>query len=452
MAPPKSRNRAREFDDLVNAAPKDFDPEADDIADGSDDSDNDQIVDAREHYVDVGKSKLRRPKEVALGPQYRGSRVLRDQMSEDEDEDDPFSRGSDDGESEDDVTAGASEDDGDEEDGDEQGTPDTDVSDEEDAAAGARPDLIPKASQATDLRPMMLEGRMTVGASLSEANKADAEKGRAVKQQRKAFNLLLGTRMKLQKALIGVNTVAGLPEDDLRDQRDEANDAIEAAETAAFNLWSSLNNFREEILQAKTGTKRKRTTFTIDTSTEKLWSHMQSQESDSIEKRNATLARWSAKTRNEAAKPQVSQLKTTAESTIMDVIREQMTNSERLVKRARTPRSCAPLQLSKRIEEDSRIYDDADFYGLMLKELLEQKSADSVSASNINIDVSFQMRREAKTKKNVDTKASKGRKLRYTVHEKLQNFMAPEDRRTWGERQTDELFGSLFGQKLGLAE
>ncbi|KAH9827840.1 Apoptosis antagonizing transcription factor [Teratosphaeria destructans] len=453
MALTKSHNRAKDFDDLVDAAPKDFDPEADDIPDDSDDGDDDRTGDAREHYVDVGKSKLRRPKDVALGPQYRGSRVSRDQMSEDEDN--PFSRGFDDEESEDDTTDGASEDDGDaedEEDEDEEGTPDTDVSDGEDAAAGPRPDLIPKASQATDLRTMMQEGRKTVGASLSEANKADAEKGRAVKRQRKAFDSLLGTRMKLQKALIGVNTLAGLPQGDLRDQRDEANDAIEAAETAAFNLWSSLNNFREELLEAKTGTKRKRATFTMDTSTEKLWSHMQSQESDSIDKRNATLARWSAKTRNEAAKPQMSQLTTTAGSTIMDVIREQLTNSERLVKRARTPRSCAPLQLSNRVEEDPKIYDDADFYGLMLKELLEQKSADSVSASNVNIDLSFQMRREAKTKKNVDTKASKGRKLRYTVHEKLQNFMAPEDRRTWGERQTDELFGSLFGQKLGLAE
>jgi protein AATF/BFR2 len=62
------------------------------------------------------------------------------------------------------------------------------------------------------------------------------------------------------------------------------------------------------------------------------------------------------------------------------------------------------------------------------------------------------MRREAKTKRNVDTKASKGRKLKYAVHEKLQNFMAPEERGKWGERQTDELFGSLFGQRLGLAE
>lgn len=61
-------------------------------------------------------------------------------------------------------------------------------------------------------------------------------------------------------------------------------------------------------------------------------------------------------------------------------------------------------------------------------------------------------RREARVKKRVDTKASKGRKLRYTVHEKLQNFMAPEDRGTWGERQVDELFGGLLGRRVGLGK
>jgi protein AATF/BFR2 len=54
--------------------------------------------------------------------------------------------------------------------------------------------------------------------------------------------------------------------------------------------------------------------------------------------------------------------------------------------------------------------------------------------------------RTQKVKKKVDTKASKGRKLRYTVHEKIQNFMVPVPRGTWHEEQTDDLFASLFGK------
>ena len=53
--------------------------------------------------------------------------------------------------------------------------------------------------------------------------------------------------------------------------------------------------------------------------------------------------------------------------------------------------------------------------------------------------------RTQKIKKKVDTKASKGRKLRYTVHEKIQNFMVPIPKATWHEEQIDELFASLLG-------
>ncbi|TQS32352.1 hypothetical protein Golomagni_07332, partial [Golovinomyces magnicellulatus] len=45
-----------------------------------------------------------------------------------------------------------------------------------------------------------------------------------------------------------------------------------------------------------------------------------------------------------------------------------------------------------------------------------------------------------------------GRKMRFTVHEKLQNFMPPEDRRTWETDAIDRFFGTLFGRKLELNE
>ena len=42
--------------------------------------------------------------------------------------------------------------------------------------------------------------------------------------------------------------------------------------------------------------------------------------------------------------------------------------------------------------------------------------------------------------------------MRFNVHEKLQNFMAPEDRRSWEEGAVDRLFGTLFGQRMELDE
>lgn len=97
---------------------------------------------------------------------------------------------------------------------------------------------------------------------------------------------------------------------------------------------------------------------------------------------------------------------------------------------------------------DDQIFDDGDYYQQLLKELIDGRMTDS------NDPVVLAMRyaqlkqlQKKKSNKNVDTKASKGRKIRYEVQEKIQNFMAPEPRGTWHDDMTQELFASLFGKK-----
>nr|POF14902.1 protein bfr2 [Quercus suber] len=477
MAARKTRNRASEFEDLIDNAPADFDPEADDGVEESDDSDDansdaEVANSSRGHYVNVGKSNLRELKEVALGPQYRGSKVRREEVDL-EDEDDPFARSPGNEDDVEDFESDEDEDDGldglvdgSEEDEDEDAndidmdgeTPETELSDEdmeEEEAVGTRAKGVAHEKHRTELQKALdaANERKHVTSSLLQGSRQEAEKGRAMKKQRAAFDSLLNTRIKLQKALVGVNTIAGTAPSDLDEQAVDAMKAVEAAETAAFALWSSLDSFRADIVAAKTGEKRKASHVSAVSSVDELWAHMQTQEKSSLESRHSSLQRWSEKTRVETLRSNINTKNDSQQTTIVDNIREHLSNTDHLLRRAHTPRSCAPLQLAARISEDDKIYDDADFYGLLLKELLEAKAQDSVSASNIsNIDLSFQLRREAKTKKNVDVKASKGRKLKYTVHEKLQNYMAPEDRCSWGQRQTDELFSSLFGQRLGLGE
>lgn len=449
----------------ANISILDFDPEEDDISINDSDeepSEAEEDFDGREHYIDLAKSELRKPtKAVPLGPKYRGSHVTRDALDQDSESDDPFSKEFDEEDnSEADVSLenadeeGSDDDDSegsDEEDGEGgEGTSDTDMSDEDENAAIRIPEDDAKLRKELE-KAVGDDLKNAVSASISRGSKEDAEKGRAVKKQRTAFNTLLSTRMKMQKSLVATNTLAGTADDQIRAGKDDAAQALEAAEAAAFNLWKSLNTFRENILASRTGKKRKRAFFSIDTSTEDLWSHVRSQDAETKPARDAVLKKWSAKSQGPTVVAEKTRLNQKEhQATIVDVLQEHLSNSERLVKRTHAPRSCAPLQVSQRVTESEKIYDDADFYGLLLKELLEQNSQDSVAASNI--DIGFQLRRETKTKKNVDTKASKGRKLRYTVHEKLQNFMAPEDRSEWPERRADELFGSLFGQRMALAE
>lgn len=439
----------------------DFDPEEDDVpVEGSDEepSEAEDDFDGREHYVDVAKSKLRKPAKAApLGPKYRGSQVGRDALDQDSDSDNPWSKAFDDeDDSEVEGSAGsANEESGDDDsegsnEEDEEGNSDTDMSvEDEDLTRRPQGDDAKLRKELANAVGDDLKNAMS--ASISRGSKEDAEKGRAVKKQRTAFDSLLNTRMKLQKSLIATNTLAGTADNKIEAGKDGAAQALEAAETAAFNLWNSLNTFREDLLASRAGKKRKHAVFSAKSPTEDLWTHVQLQEAETKPIRDAVLLKWSIKSQGPtvvADKTRLNQRE--SQATIVDILQEHLSNSDRLIKRTHAPRSCAPLQVSQGVTESDRIYDDADFYGLLLKELLEQKSQDSMAASNI--DIGFQLRRETKTKKNVDTKASKGRKLRYTVHEKLQNFMAPEDRSKWGERQADELFGSLFGQKMALGE
>lgn len=101
--------------------------------------------------------------------------------------------------------------------------------------------------------------------------------------------------------------------------------------------------------------------------------------------------------------------------------------------------------------DDVEVYDDGDFYAQLLRDVIENRSLGSSSLDPSTLaDVRGMSARQRKNKsKAVDTRASKGRKIRYDVHEKLQNFMVPIEAAQWHAEQTDELFASLLGGARG---
>ncbi|KAI9331951.1 apoptosis-antagonizing transcription factor [Obelidium mucronatum] len=96
---------------------------------------------------------------------------------------------------------------------------------------------------------------------------------------------------------------------------------------------------------------------------------------------------------------------------------------------------------------DEQVFDDGDFYQQLLKELIEGRLLETDDPTLLSMKWAElkTLQSQTKKKKTVDTKASKGRKIRYAVHEKLANFMAPEPRGTWHDAMVGELFFSLFG-------
>ena len=498
VTPIMLRGDALSDDELSNFAPqhkpKDIDPEADEQygRDSSSATENKRELHGREHYEAVGEGRLRRKDSVALGRQYSGTKVTRRGIHQADEGHDPFEGYGSEEESDDDqhMASAPSEEpnendslsDGSMEDmssasEEDEGSRTGDDSDEEDAQPTRQ--NYPPSTNRTELKRILASQQQNVTSTLAESQRADAAKGSAVRAQRKTFDALLTSRIRLQQGLVALNTLPTISLHTQDSPPDAIASAAQNAETAARKLWATLDGLRCTLADTRTGQKRKRGDRSASMSD--MWAHMHSLDATFSEPRRSVLAKWSAKTQPAlavAAKTATNRLNLNGtsgrESSLLDVLDVQLADKEKLVKRMRVAKSAAPVQAKmagrqrRRIEHDGVaderngdggeaevVFDDADFYSSLLKALLEQRQHASSSATSIDglrggvaeLDLDSEYRKAStKTRRNdVDTKASKGRKMRFTVHEKLQNFMAPENRGTWTDRQADDLFSSLFG-------
>jgi len=110
-------------------------------------------------------------------------------------------------------------------------------------------------------------------------------------------------------------------------------------------------------------------------------------------------------------------------------------------------------------EYDKEIFNDTDFYNFLLKEFLlnnekeidennyeEKRDENGLVEGRYDLTMKYILNRNTKIKKNVDTKATKNRKIRYDKHEEIINFMVPEnnDKEINGR---NIIINSLFGTK-----
>ena len=294
------------------------------------------------------------------------------------------------------------------------------------------------SSDRAELRKMMAEEQKSVVETISKAAKADASKGKAVLEQQKQFSSLLNTRIRLQKGLVAANS---LPTE-AQDTTDHA--TIEAAQQAALTLWTNLNDLRSSLQTPSmpTTSKSKKRPFeaTLSTSSSDLWSEMQSHELSTMPHRRTILTKWSARTAAPTTLPSRNKLiNTTKQHSLLDVLDNHLSG----------PNMDSLIQKSRSDPQSPSTYDDTALYTLLLRDLVAQKSSQSSLPSSTGATLPILPLRPPKQHRaNVNQKASKGRKLRYTVHEKLLNFMAPEDRTTWGEERVREFVGGLLGRKV----
>jgi protein AATF/BFR2 len=359
---------------------------------------------------------------------------------------------------EDDIADGAS--DSEEEDDDNSGE-DDDFDDGLDALANGADDSDEEVSSPSDGdKASEAESEEDSPENSSSAKTmvaaTEVEKGMAIQGQRKMYDGLLNLRIRLQKALVASNTIPAL-----EDSPEPDSEPYLAAEEAAVKLLNTINNLKEDFGSSgpRTGDKRKRG-ITAGMSSGEIWEHLQADEAALAKFRHDRLNKWSRKVQTvNTRQPNGLSSRNSGSArnkSLTEVLEEQLLDPEgRLLKRTRVPRSCAPAQAAKRLAEDAAVYDDADFYQQLLKELVEQRTldgGDAVAAGTMPSVVLTAAGKDVKVRKNVDRKASKGRKMRFTVHEKIQNFMAPEDRRTWEQGAIDRFFSTMFGQRMELDE
>lgn len=166
-----------------------------------------------------------------------------------------------------------------------------------------------------------------------------------------------------------------------------------------------------------------------------------------------TLDRWHHRVQTESGQALVQPLRTINQS-LSAQLSLLLEDTDRLVTRTQLKRTAYSVLgerpdvakkpantrvVGRRVEEyDEGAFDDSDFYHQMLREIISANSEVGLVSSALTARNSS----KRKAASAVERRASKGRKIRYTVMPKLLNFMAPRPREECVI--ADELFTSLF--------
>ncbi|XP_028662900.1 protein AATF [Erpetoichthys calabaricus] len=329
----------------------------------------------------------------------------------------------------------------------------------------------------------------------------EVEKGKAVKDQLILWDQILEGRIKLQKALLTGNR---LPEpntfpvfkkmggsefaaaqknahkalkalqrsllelqDELFYQHPDTKNLVDNKESTDDSENDDFEEQEEEVHPKKGPPKRKLETSEFPEFIAKRFKAFQKY-------RNSTLQKWHDKTRLSSGK--IGKAFSAFDRNMLSQIDQIMMAKDRLLKRTQTKRSMYrvlgdpepkpdDVLLKERLQDQpesecleknatsikefhEEIFDDDDFYHQLLRELIERKT--SAVDPNDQVAMGRQwlaiQRLRSKIKKRVDTKASKGRKVRFHVHSKLVNFMAPIAQSPVNDDAWMELYKSLFGK------
>ncbi|KAL1696494.1 apoptosis-antagonizing transcription factor [Schizophyllum commune] len=469
---------AQQLAQLDDTTPVDFDPEELPGATGGDeDAEMKDAAAGRGHYLDVGPSNLRKQHDSISDPKYEGKRASRAQLLGDEDDEESEREDADQPNGHEEDFQGSDESEVDEGmENDEDGG----VEDEEDAAEG--PDESEEEAesggeednQAHEHQTPASESTLPAPASrtddltdsLRKNREADLRKGKAVARQVAIWDTLLDARIRLQKS---VTAAQKLVDAGTMTERADCGEALTGMLDEALALSDELMSFQEKLLEKNedvTPPARKRRRIEAPEPSvadygeqlRGLTENVVALEHTAHPHLVRTLTKWSAKI--QAVAPSVllpssrnAFSKSAQPKSAVALIDETLSDHNKLLARTRVRRGRLAVEVGegeggkdgdaeKPQPDPAEIFDDTDFYQQLLRQVIDARGGNGTDNQDW-----VQAQKARKARKKVDTKASKGRKIRYDVHEKLQNFMVPIPAYGgWHEEQVDELFASLLGR------
>ncbi|CAR24863.1 rRNA-processing protein BFR2 [Lachancea thermotolerans CBS 6340] len=464
-------------------------------------SESEDDTQAKSHYVSVGKSRLRDQGIALKDEKYSGQKGSRKALSEgqSEGESEVDSESEIESESESEIetenkrrgSEPADESDGSsnsESDGKSDDGGDSESS-EDSADEGVSADQGDERRRR--LAALVQRDARDAVARLSDTTRRDAAKGLAVLQQTREFDRILDARIKLQKAVAAANRLPVSAQAWDGHLRESETNAALLSETMRLleKVLAQTLDFRAELQDAApTGSDaaatRKRTFSDLCEDSRGLDAKLR-------EFRVAVLSKWSQRVAAASGQSVLAASKFKAIHQPAHVqVETQLADMPRLLRRtALNRRDVAPLGQSEHniagggdvsndtpaisdgpepdiprdfdanarrgrtadTTTDSYVFDDEDFYRVLLNDLVDKKVAGASGDSAVAI--TSRATANKKLHKNVDTKASKGRKLNFTVQEPIANYEAPANGGLrWSDEQIDEFCAGLLGQRVSFAE
>lgn len=285
----------------------------------------------------------------------------------------------------------------------------------------------------------------------------DVERGRHVRNQYGVWEKVLDLRVQLQPLLAATNRLPSACEVLAFDGDEGLQAERESALKGLDGLIAGLLSVQETLMEQDRLPVKRRAQEAMDV--ESLWKRACRLETGLLASAHTSLDAWHQKAVLASDASNKKQLRVINQG-IWQQVESAMRDPERLLSRTHILRQGSAQRIACPADDEYEdaegnrsvfpdIFDDTDFYQQhLLRDWVEAnpaRQADAAMLAGTGLAVRMVQRGPAASGR-VERRASKGRKLRYDVHEKLVNYMVPMHcgQVPWAEDKVSELFASLL--------